>query len=138
MKREKLKETLVLNIPNTYPAFPIDGLLVSGFVAIDFTKAVYPPSYIATLQRMGYIIDVDLMKVRDDKDGFYQDLVESLAIREKISMKLINDEEWDMATICVTETDRLHHFFFDKKDTCGISGFLQKGGCLHREHIPGF
>ncbi|MBP1734012.1 MAG: hypothetical protein H6Q53_299 [Deltaproteobacteria bacterium] len=122
----KANRALVLNIPNTYPAFPIDGLLVSGFVAIDFTKAVYPPSYIAPLQRMGYIIDVDLMKVREDKDAFYQDLVESLAIRQNVSKKLITEEEWDISVICVTETDRLHHFFYDKKDSIVFQDFYKR------------
>lgn len=59
---------------------------------------------------MGYVIDVDLMKARQDKDGFYQDLMDSLAVREKVSINLITEEEWDIATICITETDRLHHF----------------------------
>jgi predicted AlkP superfamily phosphohydrolase/phosphomutase len=122
----KANRALILNIPNTYPAFPIDGLLVSGFVAIDFTKAVYPPSYIAPLQRMGYIIDVDLMKVREDKDAFYQDLVESLAIRQNVSYKLIAEEEWDISVICVTETDRLHHFFYDKKDSIVFQDFYKR------------
>ena len=137
-EKGKAKRALALNIPNTYPAFPIDGLLVSGFVAIDFTKAVYPPSYIATLQRMGYIIDVDLMKVRDDKDGFYHALVESLAIRKKISMKLINDEEWDIATICVTETDRLHHFFYDKKDSIVFQDFYRRVDAFIGNTFQGF
>ncbi len=122
----KINRTLILNIPNTYPAFPIEGLLVSGFVAIDFTKAVYPPSYVAPLQRMGYVIDVDLMKARQDKDGFYRDLIESLAIREKASASLINEEEWDIAAVCITETDRLHHFFFDKKDSIVFQDFYAK------------
>lgn len=122
----KVNRTLVLNIPNTYPAFPIDGLLVSGFVAIDFNKAVYPPSYVAPLQRMGYIIDVDLMKVREDKDAFYQDLVNSLAIRQNASIKLITEEEWDISVICVTETDRLHHFFYDKKDSVVFQDFYKR------------
>lgn len=125
-KQGKIKRSLVLNIPNTYPAFPIEGLMVSGFVAIDFTKAVYPSSYINPLQRMGYVIDVDLMKVRQDKDGFYRDLVESLAIREKASATLVNEEEWDIAAICITETDRLHHFFFDMKDTTVFQDFYSK------------
>jgi predicted AlkP superfamily phosphohydrolase/phosphomutase len=125
-KEGKVNRTLVLNIPNTYPAFPIDGLLVSGFVAIDFSKAVYPPSYVAPLQRMGYVIDVDLMKVREDKDAFYQDLVESLAIRQSISVKLIAEDEWDVATICITETDRLHHFFYDKKDSVVFQDFYKR------------
>ncbi|NMC93952.1 MAG: hypothetical protein GYA68_05495 [Syntrophorhabdus sp.] len=125
-KQKKIKRVLVLNIPNTYPAFPIDGLLVSGFVAIDFNKAVYPTSYVAPLQRMGYVIDVDLMKARQDKDGFYQDLMDSLAVREKVSINLITEEEWDIATICITETDRLHHFFFDKKDTPVFHDFYKR------------
>jgi predicted AlkP superfamily phosphohydrolase/phosphomutase len=122
----KIQRALVLNIPNTYPAFPLDGLMVSGFVAIDFNKAVYPPSYVAPLQRMGYIIDVDLMKVREDKDGFYQDLVDSMAIRQNTSLKLINNEEWDISVLCVTETDRLHHFFYDKKDSIVFQNFYKR------------
>lgn len=125
-KQGKIKRSLVLNIPNTYPAFPIEGLLVSGFVAIDFAKAVYPSSYIKSLQRAGYIIDVDLMKVRQDKDGFYRDLGESLAIREKVSIDLIHEGEWDIATICITETDRLHHFFFDKRNSILFQDFYTK------------
>jgi len=111
----KIGKTVVLNLPNTYPAFPIDGLLVSGFVAIDFNKAVYPPSYIPSLRKMNYIIDVDLQKAREDKAGFYDDLMESLSIREKASLSLLKDETWDIFLLCVTETDRLHHFFLDKR-----------------------
>lgn len=122
----KANRALILNIPNTYPAFPLHGLMVSGFVAIDFSKAVYPPSYVAPLQRMGYIIDVDLMKVREDKDAFYQDLVESLAIRERACMKLLSDEEWDISVLCITETDRLHHFFYDKKDSIVFQDFYKR------------
>ena len=38
------KRCIVLNIPNTYPARPLNGLLVSGFVAVNLERAVYPPS----------------------------------------------------------------------------------------------
>ena len=115
--RGKIGKTIVLNLPNTYPAFPIEGLLVSGFVAIDFNKAVYPPSYIPSLKKMNYVIDVDLQKAREDKEGFYNDLMESLSIREKTSLSLLREEAWDIFVLCVTETDRLHHFFLDKRGT---------------------
>jgi predicted AlkP superfamily phosphohydrolase/phosphomutase len=111
----KIGRTVVLNLPNTYPAFPIHGLLVSGFVAIDFNKAVYPPDYAASLRKINYIIDVDLQKGRTDKAGFYTDLMESLSIREYTSRRLLKEEAWDIFMLCVTETDRLHHFFFDRK-----------------------
>ncbi len=126
--REKniIHRTLILNIPNTYPAFPVDGLLVSGFVAIDFDKAVYPVQYIRPLKDMGYIIDVDLTKAKEDREGFYKDLIESLEIRERISKRLMIEEEWDIAVICITETDRLHHFFFNEKDTPIFDNFYKK------------
>ena len=42
------------------------GMLVSGFVALEMAKAVYPPTYRAALERIGYQIDIDTLKARDD------------------------------------------------------------------------
>lgn len=113
----KVKRTLVLNLPNTYPALPIDGLLVSGFVSVDFEKAVYPASYIPFLKGMNYIIDVEAEKARKDKKGLYEDILESLSIRGRTALALFEREPWDLFVFCITETDRLHHFYFDEKDT---------------------
>jgi predicted AlkP superfamily phosphohydrolase/phosphomutase len=124
--RGKIDKTIVLNLPNTYPAFPIDGLLVSGFVAIDFNKAVYPLAYIPSLKKINYIIDVDLQKARTDKDGFYGDLVESLSVRQEASLSLLKEETWDIFMLCVTETDRLHHFFLDKRGTPAFEALYRK------------
>ncbi len=112
----KIRRSVVLNIPNTYPALPLAGLLVSGFVAIDFTRAVYPPSYVPLLKSMNYIIDVELEKATRDLDGFYGDLLGSLSVREKSGIYLFEKEEWDLFVLCITETDRLHHFFYDHRD----------------------
>ena len=38
------KRSIVLNVPNTYPARPLEGLLVSGFVAVNLERAVFPAS----------------------------------------------------------------------------------------------
>lgn len=116
-RKGKIHRTAVINIPNTYPAFPIDGVLVSGFVAVDFEKAVYPSSYIPSLRSMDYRIDVQPEKARDDKPGLYRDILDTLSTRGKVCLKLFNDESWDIFVACFTETDRLHHFFFDEKDT---------------------
>ena len=116
-KQRKVSKTLVINVPSTYPALPIEGLLVSGFVAIDFEKAVYPSSYVPLLRSMHYIIDVDAEKARKDKKGFYVDILQSLSVRRKVFLELFDREPWDLCVFCITETDRLHHFFFDEKDT---------------------
>ena len=115
-KRGKVGKTLVINVPSTYPAFPIEGLLVSGFVAVDFEKAVYPSSYVPILRSMNYIIDVEAEKARKDKKGLYADILQSLSVRRKVFLELFDREPWDLCVFCITETDRLHHFFFDERD----------------------
>jgi len=124
--KNRIQSSIILNIPNTYPAFPIDGLLVSGFVAIDFDRAVYPPDYAHVLQEKGYIIDVDLMKAREDREGFYIDLIDSIRVRKEVASWLLNEKDWDISVLCVTETDRLHHFFFDQQETVLFDDFYKE------------
>ena len=116
-KQGKLNKTLVINVPSTYPAFPIEGLLVSGFVAVDFEKAVYPSSYVPLLRSMNYIIDVEAEKARTDKKALYADILQSLSVRRKVFLDLFDREAWDLCVFCITETDRLHHFFFNEKES---------------------
>ena len=36
--------SVIFNVPHTYPALPMNGILISGFVAIDLKKATFPES----------------------------------------------------------------------------------------------
>src|SRR5262249_38890460 len=44
------KRAIVMNIPNTYPARALNGLLVSGFVAVNLERAVYPSTLLPQLK----------------------------------------------------------------------------------------
>lgn len=116
-RKGKVKRSIILNVPSTYPAIPLAGLLVSGFVAPDFNRAVYPPSFIPFLKSMKYVIDVDMEKATTDEMAFRNDLGESLTTRGNVGRELVTRDEWDIFLFCITETDRLHHFFFDERDT---------------------
>lgn len=105
--------SVILNLPHTYPASPMNGVLVSGFVAIDLKKAVYPESVFQTLRSMNYIIDVDAEKAREDKGAFLKGIFDCFEIRKKAIFHFFEEEPWDLFFACVTESDRLHHFFFD-------------------------
>ena len=67
------KRSVVINLPGTYPARPHEGVLISGFVAIDLKKAVHPASILPALEATGYRIDVDTSKGAD-ADFLYKDL----------------------------------------------------------------
>ncbi|HUT73263.1 MAG TPA: alkaline phosphatase family protein [Armatimonadota bacterium] len=103
------RRCVVINQPATYPAREIPGVLISGFVAIDLRKAVYPPARLAPLERMGYRIDVDFSTVED----LLATLAPTLAARERAVDYLWEGEDWDYFQVVITGTDRLHHLLWD-------------------------
>ena len=107
------KRSVVINLPSTYPARQIPGVLVSGFVAIDLKKAVYPSSLAPELQTMGYSIDIDTGRGRKDHDYLLQDLDATLKSRQKLANLLWDRENWDLFMVVITGTDRINHFMWD-------------------------
>ncbi len=105
------KRCIVINQPSTYPARRINGVLISGFVALDLAKAVYPLSYKDHLERIRYQIDIDTLKARDDHDFLWRELANTLAGRQK-AFEFFWHEDWDYFEFVVTGTDRLHHFLW--------------------------
>lgn len=107
------KRSVIINLPNTYPARPMNGVLVSGFVALDLAKSVYPPLYLPVLQAMDYRVDVDTSVGKSDKKFLLRDLNETLDVRYSFCKKVEKLEKWDLFFFIITGTDRLHHFLFD-------------------------
>jgi predicted AlkP superfamily phosphohydrolase/phosphomutase len=107
------KTSVVVNLPFTYPARPLKGILISGFVAPIFERSVYPESMIAWLKSRNYRIDVDAVKGRQDRWFLVRDLFETLKIHSEVMLTLMERENWDLFIGVITGTDRLHHFFFD-------------------------
>ncbi|OEU45036.1 MAG: hypothetical protein BBJ60_07960 [Desulfobacterales bacterium S7086C20] len=107
------KKAVVINMPATYPARQIDGALISGFVAIDINKAVYPSNLIPRLNEMDYRIDVDTMKARQDHEFLFKDLYATLQGRKEATNFLWDEIDWDLFIVVVTGTDRLMHFLWE-------------------------
>jgi predicted AlkP superfamily phosphohydrolase/phosphomutase len=108
------KRCIVLNIPNTYPARALNGLLVSGFVAVNLERAVYPAALLPRLSADGYKIDVDYANADQRPDHFFTDLNATLEARRRVYRTLLRDEPWDLFIGVITECDRLHHYFWSQ------------------------
>jgi predicted AlkP superfamily phosphohydrolase/phosphomutase len=106
------KRSVIINQPSTYPARKIEGILVSGFVALEIGKAVYPPALRASLERLGYQIDIDTVKARTDTEFLWKELDRTMSGRER-ALDLLWKEPWDYFEFVVTGTDRLHHFLWN-------------------------
>ena len=105
--------SVVINQPATYPARPMHGALISGFVAVHLDKSVFPSKYLRDLRAMDYEIDLDAQEVRDDPPALFRKLHDLLRIREQAMAHLWDAENWNLMEVIVTGTDRLHHFMMD-------------------------
>ena len=109
----------VINQPATYPAREFPGALVSGFVALQLGKSVWPKDHLRALEQMGYRIDVDTQKARENPAGLLDDLEVTLSKRREAAVYFWEREEWDYFQLVVTGTDRLHHFLWRAVDEAG-------------------
>jgi predicted AlkP superfamily phosphohydrolase/phosphomutase len=103
----------VINQPSTYPAREIPGALVSGFVALQLEKSVWPKEHVAALRRLNYRIDVDTQHAGEKPDGLLDDLMRTHTARAEAVRYFWEREQWDYFQAVVTGTDRLHHFLWN-------------------------
>ena len=117
-KNHPEKRALIINLPFTYPARPLNGKLICGFVAPIFERAVYPESLIPWLKSLRYSIDSDNVRARTDRNFLIKNLFQNLEILKQVSLTLMKDY-WDLLILVITGTDRLHHFLYDAFDDDG-------------------
>lgn len=102
----------IINLPNTYPARPIKGMLISGFVALDLFNAVYPKFLAPKLQAEGYHLEADTSRGSADYNHLLSELNLTLESRRKALDLFWPDLTWDLFIFVLTEMDRLGHFLF--------------------------
>jgi predicted AlkP superfamily phosphohydrolase/phosphomutase len=104
--------SIVINQPSTYPARPVEGVLISGFVAVDLAKAVWPPSLKDPLEQAGYQVDIDTAKARENTGFLWQELIKTFMGWQR-ALNMFWEEPWDYFEFVLTGPDRLHHFLWN-------------------------
>ncbi|MGE4286322.1 MAG: alkaline phosphatase family protein [Phycisphaerae bacterium] len=106
-------ESVIVNVPATYPVRPMNGAHISGFVSIDINKSVYPREIIGDLQELDYRLDVDSRKAHRSMEDFLDDLDLTLDARIAAYRYLWNEyKNWKTFMLVFTGTDRLMHFLY--------------------------
>lgn len=112
-EREGSGRAVIINVPSTYPARRLNGVLISGFVALDLRKATYPPGLVPQLERMAYRLDVDSAKAHRSLNLFLEDLERTLESHIAAYRWLWEQEAWETFMLVFTGTDRLAHFLWE-------------------------
>jgi predicted AlkP superfamily phosphohydrolase/phosphomutase len=114
------KRSILVGVPQTYPPSPLNGCMVSGFLAPD-TESQY--TYPAELKReieevVGeYILDVKKFRT-DDKDDLIRQIYEMTENRFRVVNHLMGSKEWDFFMFVEMGIDRIHHGlwkYFDER-----------------------
>ena len=106
-------DSVIVNVPSTYPVRPMRGAHVSGFVSIDFAKSVYPEALQEELMGLNYRLDVDSQLAHKSMMMFLGDLDETLDARIKGYRYLWDSRDWQTFMLVFTGTDRLMHFLWE-------------------------
>ncbi|MBU7014936.1 MAG: alkaline phosphatase family protein [Theionarchaea archaeon] len=110
---QKQGEFCIINVPSTYPASSLNGVLVSGFISPDLERAVYPSNLLEVLNEFNYTVDIDTKKARKFPMILFKELFEALESRVAFSHYLWERIKWDVFMVVFTGSDRLGHFLWD-------------------------
>jgi predicted AlkP superfamily phosphohydrolase/phosphomutase len=106
--------TVTLGVPGTYPPSPVNGCLVSCFLAPS-TKATYtfPRGLQDELQALtgGYVLDVSDFR-SEDKSGVAQRIFDMTEQRFAVARHFATSKDWRLFTFVDMGPDRLHHGFW--------------------------
>ncbi len=117
---ESGRKTIALGVPLTYPPRPINGLLISDFLAPDTNSDYTFPTELKHEIRdvVGeYILDTRNFRT-ENKDQLLSDIYEMTAQRFQLAKYLMKNKPWEFFMMVEMGPDRLHHAFwkyFDPK-----------------------
>jgi len=114
---EKNYRVCAINVPMTYPAPEVNGVVISGLGAPGLVESAFYPRdlYAGLKEELGpYVLDVPLEKYGPrDVESFLDDLLECTRIRRKYILHLFEREHWDLFMAVLTGTDRIQHKLWD-------------------------
>lgn len=121
------KESLVLNVPQTYPVRPVNGHLISCFLTPGTDSAfTYPAIFKQEVLKLAPDYGFDVKDFRtDNKDDLLRRIIDLTDIQYGIFEHALTTKPWDFAIHVNMGVDRIHHGFWRYHDP------------QHRLHEPG-
>ncbi len=120
------RRSILLGIPPTYPPKPVNGLLVSCFLAGDTsTTYTFPSGFKQEVENLsgGYILDVKDFRT-GEKGAVLDTIYQMTTKRFRLAKTLLRKKSWDFFMLVEMGPDRIQHAFWR---------FLDPG---HPRHSP--
>ena len=105
------KKSILVGVPQTYPPKPLNGCMISGFLAPDTdSQYTYPAELKGEIEGVAGEFILDVKKFRtDDKDYLIKQIYEMTENRFRVVNYLMETKEWDFSMFVEMGIDRIHH-----------------------------
>lgn len=109
------KNSIIINVPQTFPPKPLRGIMVGCFLTPNKeAQYTYPNDIKYELDEIAdgdYIIDVKDFRT-DEKDKLLQQIYEMTEKRFKVIKNYLKNKPWDFFAFVEMGIDRIHHAFW--------------------------
>lgn len=106
------KKMVVVSVPLCYPPFPVNGTLMSDFLAPKGARDLsYPPELLQEVEdKFGeYLLYHKQVYTKDNVGNVLEELEEHTEYRQRVAEYLLERDPWDFAMVYFEGTDRLQH-----------------------------
>lgn len=110
------KRVIVVNVPMTYPAEPVNGIMVTGLGTPERQVFTYPPELSQTLRSKGYRVNKTVFYRPGAEAAFLKDTYDFTQRVADTALDLLSHEPWDFAMVVFRDTDEMSHFFWKHMD----------------------
>jgi predicted AlkP superfamily phosphohydrolase/phosphomutase len=108
--------SVVVNVPMTYPASEVDGLMITGMMTPDDSPRFTHPRSLGDhidAEYPGYETGLKWSEYQGRQDDLIDDIDAMLRTRRRLMVDLF-DEDYELFFIVYTEPDRLQHLIWDE------------------------
>lgn len=111
------KRVAVINVPMTYPAEPVNGIMITGLGTPDRQVFTYPPALTDQLRARGYHVNKTTFYRPGGEAEFLKETYETTQQVAEIALETLRQEPWDFFMVVFRDTDEMAHFFWKHMDS---------------------
>jgi predicted AlkP superfamily phosphohydrolase/phosphomutase len=107
----------VTNVPQTFPAETVNGIMITGLGTPAHNAYTYPPELGLELAKAGYRINPDVGFCLGKEMDYLQSVFSTAQRNHELTLELLRREEWDLFVTVLRLTDEIPHFFWHYMDS---------------------
>ena len=110
------KRVAVVNVPMTYPATEVNGVMITGLGTPDQRPFTFPAELSTDLRARGYRLNRTLFYEPGREEAYLRDVYEMTDRLADTALDLFCQEPWDLFVVVFRDLDEVSHYFWKHMD----------------------